>query len=118
MHLAIDFSTWRPAPTVGAQPRVVLAHWRVFVGCERRRFLAGMLPRHKTLRVTSAIVDADSLTRTWRTRSGRVYETPGPPARDLALCALLASMVCTYESIDQLIDVSEAAWSDMQRAVQ
>ena len=110
--------TWRPAPAVGAQPRVVLAHWRVFMSCERQRFLAGMLPRHMTLRVTSAIVDADFLARTWRTRSGRVYETPGPPARDLALCALLASMVCANESIDQVIDVSESVWSDMQRSVQ
>ena len=48
MHLAIDFSTWRPAPAVGTQPRVVLAHWRLFIGRGRRRFLVGMLSNEAT----------------------------------------------------------------------
>lgn len=118
MHLAIDRSTWRPAPGVGAQPRVVLAHCRLFIGHGRGRYLAGVLPGQATLRVTSAIVAADPLTRSWRTVSGRVYETPGPPARDPALCALLASMVATDEVNNPPLDVSEAAWSDMRRALQ
>ena len=118
MRLFIDFSTWRAAPGVGAQPQVALAHWRLFMGRGRSHYLAGMLRGQATLRVTSAIVAADPLTRIWRTRSGRLYETPGPPAPDLALCALLASMVCTNESVDRVIDVSEAAWSTMQRALQ
>ena len=118
MHLVIDASTWRPAPGVGAQPRVVLAHWRLFIGHGRWRYLAGVLPGQATLRVTSAIVAADPLTRSWRTGSGRVYETPGPAAWDPALCALLASMVATDELINPPLDVSEAAWLEMRQALQ
>ena len=118
MSLSIDSSTWRPAPGVAAQPRVVLAHWRLFIGRGRGHYRAGVLPGQATLRVTSDLVAADPLTRTWRTGSGRVYETPGPPARDSSLCALLASMVATDELNNPPVDVSEAAWSDMRRALQ
>ena len=118
MQLSIDPSTWRPAPGVGAQPWVALAHWRLFIGHGRRRYLAGVLSGQATLRVTSALVSADPLTRSWRTVSGRVYETPGPPAQDPALCALLASMVATDEMTNPPFDVSEAAWSNMRRALQ
>lgn len=118
MHLSIDPATWRPAPGVGAQPQVVLAHWRLFIGHGRRRYLAGVLSGQTTLRVTSAIVTADPLTRTWRTVSGRVYETPGPPAQDSALCALLASMVVTDDMNNPSLDVSDAAWLEMRQALQ
>ena len=118
MQLLIDPASWRPAPGVAAQPRVVLAHWRLFVGQGRGRYLAGVLPGQATLRVTSAIVAADPLTRTWRTVSGRVHETPGPPAREPALCALLASMVATDKGNNPPVDVSDAAWFEMRQALQ
>ena len=118
MHLAIDPATWRPAPGVAEQPRVVLAHWRLFIGHGRGRYLGGVLPGQATLRATSAIVAANPLTRTWRTVSGRMYETPGPPARDPALCARLASMVTTDKMNNPPLDVTDAAWLEMRQALQ
>ena len=51
MHLAIDPATWHPAPGVAAQPRVVLAHWRLFISHGCGRYLAGVLAGRATLRV-------------------------------------------------------------------
>lgn len=93
MEILIDWASWRQAPEVRAQPTMVLTHWRVFTNARGERFLTGMLLNQSTLRITTTIQGVDLVSRMWRTQSGRVYETPGPPAESLALCQVLALMV-------------------------
>lgn len=118
MTLLMDLSSWRPAPDVSAQPRMVLAHWRAFMDAHGERFLVGMLPNHSTLRITTPVQSVDLVSRTWLTESGRVYETPGPPAESLALCQAMALMMHIEEPTAHPGDVTETVWAGMQRAVQ
>jgi len=118
MQIRIDLSTWRPAPDVSRQPTTVLTHWRVFINARGERFLTGMLPNESTLRITTPIEAVDLVSRIWRTQSGRVYETPGPPAESLALCQVLALMVRIGDPSTHPGDVTDLFWAGMQRAVQ
>ena len=118
MQIRIDLSTWRPAPDVSTQPTMVLTHWRLFTNAQGECFLTGMLPNHSTLRITTPIEAVDLVSRMWRTQSGRVYETPGPPAESLALCLALALMVRIGDPSTHPGDVTDLFWTGMQRAVQ
>ena len=114
MQIRIDLSTWRHAPDVSTQPTMALTHWRVFTNAQGECFLTGMLPNHSTLRITTPIEFIDLVSRMWRTHSGRVYETPGPPAESLAL----ALMVRIGDPSTHPGDVTDRFWAGMQRAVQ
>lgn len=89
------FVFFRHAPDVLAQPRMVLSDWRLFDDGQGY-FLAGLLPNGRTMRVTTPIQSVDRASRTWRTSSGRVYETPQPPTASSDLCALLATMAAGF----------------------
>ena len=118
MQIRIDLFTWHPAPDVSTQPKMILTHWRVFINAQGERFLTGVLPNGSTLRVTTPIQAVDLVSRMWRTQSGRIYETPGPPAESLELCQALALMVGIVDPSTHPDDVTDVFWADMQRAVQ
>ena len=99
----------RAAPFVTEQPRVRLDQWCV-LGDGSSLYLAGVLANGSTLRVTTAIVSLDPVTRTWRTSSGRVYDTPGPPARDPQLRELLHQMASVLHRNFVLTDKTVECW--------
>lgn len=118
MELIIDFSTWRCAPDVSAQPRLELADWRVLMDYEGERFLIGILPNRATLRITTSLRAIDPGTRMWVTQSGRVYETPGPPTESTQLREQMARLARATGLGEGSRDVTAAVWRAMQRAVQ
>lgn len=99
----------RAAPCVTEQPRVRLDEWCV-LDDGSSLYLAGVLPNGGTLRVTTAIVSLEPVTRTWRTSSGRVYDTPGPPARDPQLRELLHQMASVLHRDLVLTDKTVECW--------
>lgn len=78
---AISGGVWRTTP-VRETPEIVLARWRVFSvslpnGESCTRHFVGWNVTEREGRVSSPIVEFDSLTMRGRTRSGRVYELRG-----------------------------------------
>lgn len=118
MQPLIILSSLRPAPDVNAQPTMVLAHWRVFMDAGGERFLAGILPNQATLRITSPIQAIDLVSRTWLTKSGRVYETPARPTESVVLRQVLALLMRTEDPTAHPEDVTDTVWAGMQCAVQ
>ena len=43
MELLIDFASWRQAPDVSVQPKMMLTVWRLFE-IQGERFLVGVIP--------------------------------------------------------------------------
>lgn len=99
----------RAAPFVTEQPRVRLDEWCV-LDDGSSSYLAGVLANGSTLRVTTAIVSLDPVTRTWRTSSGRVYDTPGSPACDTNLRELLYQMATVLHRNIALTDKTVECW--------
>lgn len=118
MEILINWSSWRPAPDVNAQPRMQLTNWRLLMDYEGARFLVGILPSQHTLRITTAIQAVDRVSRTWRTQSGRVYETPGPPTDDRKLREQMGRLARASGLGEGSRDVTDVVWRAMQRAVQ
>ena len=118
MELIIDFSTWRCAPDVSAQPRIELADWRVLMDYEGERFLIGILPNRATLRITTALQAIDPSMRVWVTQSGRVYETPGPPTGDRQLREQMGRLARVSGLGEGSCDVTDVVWRAMRLAVQ
>ena len=118
MELIIDFSTWRCAPDVSAQPRLELADWRVLMDYEGERFLIGILTNRATLRITTVLRAIDPSTRVWVTQSGRVYETPGPPTEDRQLREQMGWLARASGLGEGSRDVTDVVWRAMRRVVQ
>lgn len=118
MEWLIDLSTWRPAPDVSAQPKIQLAYWRVLMDYAGTRYLVGLLPNNATLRITTAIKTSELVSRTWRTQSGRVYETPGAPTEDWQLREQMSLLARASGLGEGSRDVTAVVWRAMQRAVQ
>lgn len=103
------FVVIRKAPDVLEQPRVLLSDWRVFDdghGC----FLAGLLVNGTTMRFTTRVESVDTRSRTWRTSSGRVYETPSPPTTDTDLRLLLETSAAATLGGARLTDCTDQVW--------
>lgn len=118
MDLLIDFASWRQAPDVSVQPKMALTAWRLFEVEGRERFLVGVLPNQKTLRVTTQIQTVDPVSRTWRTQSGRLYETPSPPTENPQLHEQMRLLICASGIHGAVLDVTDEVWNAMQSAVQ
>jgi hypothetical protein len=118
MELQIDFSYWRLAPNVSAQPRLQLSDWRVITNHQGKQFLLGLLPGMGTLRITTTIHAVDPVTRVWRTQSGRYYETPGPPTRCDQLRKQMSLLARASGLAEWRGDDADTIWQAMQRAVQ
>ena len=118
MEILIDFSTWRCAPDVSAQPTIELADWRVLMDYEGERVLNGLLPNRATLRITTALRAIDPSTRVWVTQSGRVYETPGPPTGDRQLREQMGRLARVSGLGEGSRDVTDVVWRAMRLAVQ
>lgn len=99
----------RAAPFVTEQPRVRLDQWCV-LDDGSSLYLAGILSNGSTLRVTTAIVSLDPATRTWRTSSGRMYDTPGLPVRDPQVRELLHQMATVLHRGVLLTDKTVECW--------
>lgn len=76
----------RPARTVHEEPRLTMLAWRFFAFEDERGaaaiMLVGRVLETNTSRVTSPVVAIDLAARMVTTRSGRVYDLPGPPGHD------------------------------------
>ena len=117
MDLLIDFASWRQAPNVSVQPKMMLTVWRLFE-IEGERFLVGVIPDQKTLRVTTPIQTVDPVSRTWRTQSGRLYETPSPPTQNHQLQEQMRLLVYASGIHGAVLDVTDDVWNAMQSAIQ
>lgn len=118
MYFIVNVLSLRPAPDVSVQPAMLLTDWRVIAGQGGDRFLLGLLSNQKTLRITTAIQTVDPVTRTWRTLSGRFYETPSPPTQNLQLQEKMRLLVCADGIHGPVLDVTDDVWTAMQSAVQ
>jgi hypothetical protein len=105
----------RNAPAVGAQPSVVLIEWRVFA-FGSAVILAGVLANGRTLRVTTPVRALQPATRTWTTSSGRIYQTPNPPASDEKLRAVLDRFAQVHAGTCDVADVTEDFWRRIRGA--
>jgi hypothetical protein len=93
-RLALGLSA--PDPDVA---EVLLTDWTIRETAEGGRHFVGLNPQKKNARISSAIVEFDSVMMTGKTRSGRVYTLLGEPdpgrMNDLAWAAW-----CTGNGID------------------
>ena len=118
MQIRVDLSTGRPVPDVSTQRAMVLTHWRVLTNAQGEHFLTGMLLNQSTLRIMALIDAVDLMSQMWRTQSGRVCGTPGPPAVSPALCYVLALMVRVGDPSTHPRGVTDMFRVGMQHAVQ
>ena len=115
--IVMDLASQRQAPDVDKQPQIVFVCWRLFEVARAQYCLTGIVPELMVLRITSLIKAFDPALRTWTTRSGRMYETPGQPTRDSALRADMLRLACASGIPGDIHDVSDEVWTAMQRAV-
>jgi len=98
----------RDAPSVDRQPRMAPLAWRVVeVASGDRHIVAELAPG--VLRLTTAIRNVDSPSRTVTTVSGRVYELGAGPADDPATIEMLM-VWASLAFPDGCEDVSTELW--------
>lgn len=107
-------SSQRFAPSVGEEPRVRLAVWRLLCVGEGELILAAVLPTG-AVRTTSALDHFDPVTRQARTFSGRVYELLCGPTEDSFQHRRIAAAL-KQAGLQLASDVSGEFWASVVAA--
>jgi hypothetical protein len=104
-------SSKRLAPSVGDEPRVQIAVWRLLRVGEGELVLVTALPSG-AVRTTSALDRFDPVTRQARTFSGRVYELLCGPTEDSFQRRRIAAAL-EHAGLESASDVSDDFWASV-----
>ena len=107
-------SSKRLAPSVGEQPRVQIAVWRLLRVGESELILVTALPSG-AVRTTSGLDYFDPVTRQARTFSGRVYELQCGPTEDSFQRRRIAAAL-EHARLQLASDVSDDFWASVMAA--
>jgi len=102
------FMNERDAPPVSEQPKVSVMRWRVYACGAGERYLLAQLPSG-TLRITSALAEVYTASKTVVTSSGRAYQLEEPPTADVDM-VLKFEAYARMNGLTELVDDSEAVW--------
>lgn len=103
---------WQSRP-VDQVPEVVLGEWRVLETASGSRHLVGLRHSKGTVRVSSAIISIDLVSRICTTCSGRKYVLDGGPSADLSESALVWAEWCRVNNVDCYFDVTDTVLADL-----
>lgn len=107
-------SSKRLAPSIGEEPRVLVAVWRLLRVGEGQLILVTALPSG-AVRTTSALDHFDPVTRQAKTFSGRVYELQcGPTEDSFQRCRIAAAL--EHAGLQLASDVSDNFWVSVMAA--
>ena len=112
----IIFHDMRDVPVVANEPTVRPVAWRIVRSSAGATHLVAVV-QSGSLRMTSALRNADVASRTVVTEAGRVYELDAGPADDLQTVDMLMARAC-LELHDSCEDVSAEIWSQMLQSAQ
>lgn len=105
----------RDVPPVSSQNGLALTDWQIRENESGDRFLIGLMPNGRTIRMTSAIQSLDPVGRTLQTGSGRRYHLSGSPTSAAGLLSLM-EVSAVANGLKASIDVTEEVWMDIMRA--
>jgi hypothetical protein len=104
----------RFAPSVGEEPRVQIAVWRLLRVGEGELILVTALPSG-AVRITSGLDYFDPVTRQAKTNSGRVYELQCGPTED-SFQRLRIAAALEQAGLQLASDVSDDFWASVMAA--
>ncbi|MEX3984064.1 hypothetical protein AB4Y45_34440 [Paraburkholderia sp. EG287A] len=96
--------------SVGAEPEVSIASWRILEINDGTRHFVGLDGRDFSGRVSSAIVEFDHETLRGQTLSGRVYQLIGTPGRS-DNADYVWQQWCVVNEVESFSDVTKQLFS-------
>jgi hypothetical protein len=112
----IIFHNMRDVPVLASEPTVRPLAWRIVRSSTGSSHLVAVV-HSRSLRMTSPLQNADVVSRTVITQSGRVYELDAGPADDPQTVVMLMARA-RLELHDDCEDVSVQIWNQMLRLAQ
>lgn len=116
--MGVIFCNLRSAPPVHLQALVKIREWQVAQCPDGRSVLAGVVasrPTVLTIRVTTPIVSVDPDLRIVQTRSSRLYELTGGPARRDSVLNLIACRLA-ISGYAETQDITSEVWRAFRNA--